>query len=66
MGVEARGSAEGLITLWNEDFFKSALPGPWIIGGDFKTVLDQCERKGGLGSSRSINNFRRFVDCKCG
>ncbi|KAK3205564.1 hypothetical protein Dsin_019610 [Dipteronia sinensis] len=111
MGVEANGSAGGVITLWNEDVFgvkscihndrciilagmlfsintevvfcnvyaanneierlelwkfilaaKLSLPGPWIIGGDFNTVFDQRERKGGIGSVRSMRNFQLFAD----
>ncbi|KAK0601262.1 hypothetical protein LWI29_022564 [Acer saccharum] len=30
--------------------------------GDFNTVLDQSERKGGPGSLTSMRNFRRFID----
>ncbi|KAK3219709.1 hypothetical protein Dsin_013679 [Dipteronia sinensis] len=33
-----------------------------IIGGDFNAVLDSHERKGGVGCSVSIRNFRKFVD----
>jgi hypothetical protein len=38
------------------------LPGPWVIGGDFNTVLENWERKGGVGNARSMRNFRMFMD----
>ncbi|KAK3199060.1 hypothetical protein Dsin_022475 [Dipteronia sinensis] len=51
------------IDLWN--FILNAqgsLPGPWVIGGDFNTVLVQSERMGGASSVRSMRNFKQFVD----
>ncbi|KAK3189698.1 hypothetical protein Dsin_029259 [Dipteronia sinensis] len=34
---------------------------PWILGGDFYTVLDSSERKGGGGNVTSMRNFGSFI-----
>ncbi|KAK2652972.1 hypothetical protein Ddye_012828 [Dipteronia dyeriana] len=39
-----------------------SLPGIWVIGGDFNTVLDQNERVGGIGNVGSMRNFKGFID----
>ncbi|KAK3226982.1 hypothetical protein Dsin_006844 [Dipteronia sinensis] len=36
-------------------------PIPWCISGDFNTVLDTSERRGGWGSRVSIRNFNSFI-----
>ncbi|KAK3199675.1 hypothetical protein Dsin_023090 [Dipteronia sinensis] len=111
IGVESRGSAGGLITLWDGDLFEAqacisndrciivsgmllrlkkyvvfcnvyaankeperkdlwsfilnaqdSFPVPWVVGGDFNTVLEPCERKGGMGCTISMRNFQNFID----
>ncbi|KAK2639300.1 hypothetical protein Ddye_027095 [Dipteronia dyeriana] len=49
------------VKLWN--FILSAqvsLPGTWIIGGEFNTVFEPCERKCRFSSVSSMRNFKAF------
>ncbi|KAK2637440.1 hypothetical protein Ddye_032232 [Dipteronia dyeriana] len=111
IGVEASGSMGGVVTLWNDEFFKArscihnnwcvivasvlskikkdvvfynlyaaneehervqlwnfildaqvSLPGSWVIGEDFNIVIVHIERTGGIGSVRSIRNFKLFAN----
>lgn len=110
LGVDAEESAGGLISLWNDDFFKvhsciscqrctilagylvsmkkdmvfcnvyapnveserkilwdfivdaqGSLPMSWCSGGDFNTVLDPSERRGGVCNAESLSNFNLFT-----
>ncbi|KAK3225982.1 hypothetical protein Dsin_005844 [Dipteronia sinensis] len=110
VGVNAIGSARGLLSLWNEYLFlvKACIPNQrciilagellkirmdvafcnvyvanveserkelwefistsqnaflmrWCIGGNFNTVLDPSERRGGESAMVSIKNFSSFV-----
>ena len=48
--------------LW--DFILSSqqsFSAPWVVGGDFNTVLDSSERKGEGCNLGSIRNFNSFV-----
>ncbi|KAK3198574.1 hypothetical protein Dsin_021989 [Dipteronia sinensis] len=40
---------------------KLVLPGWWIIGGDFNTILDPGERRGGECNMTSVMNFGAFL-----
>ncbi|KAK3199477.1 hypothetical protein Dsin_022892 [Dipteronia sinensis] len=54
---------KGRVELWQYILkAQTTLLGPWVIGGDFNTVLDQSERNGGLGSFRPMKNFEVFMD----
>ncbi|KAK3219564.1 hypothetical protein Dsin_013534 [Dipteronia sinensis] len=69
VGVDVFGSSRGLITLWNDDLFKwdfiisaqAVLLSSWCIGGDFNTILDHLERKGGECSKASMKGFNEFI-----
>ncbi|XP_074291050.1 uncharacterized protein LOC141617806 [Silene latifolia] len=50
--------------LWNRlAYFKSLINGPWIVCGDFNTVLSPCERLGGQSTDEEIADFQECVDC---
>ncbi|XP_074298275.1 uncharacterized protein LOC141629118 [Silene latifolia] len=50
--------------LWNRlTHFKSLINGPWIVMGDFNTVLSPCERLGGQSTEEEIADFQDCVDC---
>ncbi|KAK3218309.1 hypothetical protein Dsin_012279 [Dipteronia sinensis] len=61
VGVEAVSSTGGLITMWNDRMFKATIPLLWCIGGDFNTVLDPLERKGGDCNKNSMKSFNDFI-----
>ncbi|KAK2651365.1 hypothetical protein Ddye_011221 [Dipteronia dyeriana] len=48
--------------LWEFILLKQSLFSiPWCIGGDFNTVLDPSERRGGVCEMGSVKNFQDFV-----
>lgn len=46
--VYAKSSRVERQELWQHLLQLSQLNGPWIIGGDFNTILNATEKKGGL------------------
>ncbi|KAK2656864.1 hypothetical protein Ddye_009916 [Dipteronia dyeriana] len=40
---------------------QTSLKGKWCIWGDFNTILEPCERLGGVCHVGSMRNFRRFI-----
>ncbi|KAK3224468.1 hypothetical protein Dsin_011493 [Dipteronia sinensis] len=40
---------------------QAAFPFPWCLGGDFNSMLDRTERKGGICNAGFIQNFSEFV-----
>ncbi|KAK3200245.1 hypothetical protein Dsin_023660 [Dipteronia sinensis] len=93
VAVEAIGASGGLISMWNEEFFKAeacisnqrciilsasveteqrdlwgfvvnaqqSCSDPWVVAGDFNTVLDMSERVGEWYNMGSIRSFNRFL-----
>ncbi|KAK2648320.1 hypothetical protein Ddye_015809 [Dipteronia dyeriana] len=67
IGVQAEGASEGSLEtkrreLW--DFILGSmqtLMAPWLVGGDFNTVLDPAERVGAVVNMGHIRGFNRFV-----
>ena len=48
--------------LWDEIVnAMSSFSIPWILGGDFNSVLDESERKGVCDCRGSIRSFRDFL-----
>ncbi|XP_074302949.1 uncharacterized protein LOC141637289 [Silene latifolia] len=62
--VYAFNDLQDMKGLWNRlTHFKSLINGPWIVCGDFNTVLSPCERLGGLSTDEEIADFQDCVDC---
>ncbi|XP_074305236.1 uncharacterized protein LOC141640286 [Silene latifolia] len=56
-GVQERKS------LWTRlGYFKNHISGPWLLCGDFNTVLSPCERLGGQSTEEEIEDFQNCVD----
>ncbi|KAK2638138.1 hypothetical protein Ddye_025933 [Dipteronia dyeriana] len=61
--VYATNQVSGSMELWNFIInAQVALPGTWVIEGDFNSVLHQSERIGSSCITRSIKNFNNFVN----
>lgn len=50
------------LSLWNSLLELDIGNKPWIIGGDFNTIIDQSEKKGGRPYSRkAMEEFQEFI-----
>ncbi|XP_074297515.1 uncharacterized protein LOC141628249 [Silene latifolia] len=49
--------------LWDRlRFLKNYVQGPWLVCGDFNTVLKPCERLGGSSTDEEMEDFQACVD----